>query len=202
MRNFLYMLASQSGGIWNAENYARALGVSATTIKRYLDFLEGAFLARQLPAWSVNAGKRLTKAPKVYIRDSGLLHILNRIQTPAQLPLHLIVGASWEGYVVEQISQLKPNHIDLYYYRTHQGAECDLLLVNGLEPIMAVEIKYSSNPSVPKGFYIVLDDLKLKQGHVIIPKNAPFRLNEQVQCSNLQHFLTRICRGYSIPPLE
>ena len=115
IRNFWYMLAANTGSIWTAENYAIALGVSSTTIKRYLDFMEGAFMVRQLPAWYINVGKRVVKAPKVYIRDSELLHQLNRIKSSSELPLNLIVGASWKGYVIEQIYQLKPRHLEMYY---------------------------------------------------------------------------------------
>ncbi|HEY4289156.1 MAG TPA: ATP-binding protein [Puia sp.] len=192
IRNFLYMLAAQQGGIWNAESYARALGVNANTVKRYLEFLEGAFLVRQLNAWYVNATKRLVKAPKIYLRDSGLLHILNRVPSSKQLPLQLIVGASWEGYVIEQVSQLKPEHIDLYYYRTHNGAECDLLLVSGLRPVMAVQIKYSSNPSVSRGFYTVMDDLKLDRGFVIVPEREGYKLDEKVDVGGIEYFLTEV----------
>jgi len=192
MRNFWYMLAANQGSIWSAEKYARALGVTSPTVKRYLDFMEGAFLVRSLPAWYVNANKRLVKAPKVYLRDSGLLHVLNRVHSATDLPLHLGVGASWEGYVIEQIHQHKPGHIDLYYYRTYHGAECDVLLMKGLKPVLAIEIKYSSNPSLAKGFYSVLDDLKLKHGHVIIPKEGLQQLNRQITCSGLEHFLTEV----------
>ena len=192
IRNFLYMLAAQQGGIWNAESYARALGVNGHTVKRYLEFLEGAFLIRQLNAWYVNTTKRLVKAPKIYLRDSGLLHTLNRVPSAKQLPLQLIVGASWEGYVIEQVSQLKPEHIDLYYYRTHNGAECDLLLVSGLHPVMAIEIKFSSNPSLSKGFYTVMDDLKLEKGFVIVPEGEPYQLDEKVEVGSLLHFLREI----------
>jgi len=192
IRNFLLMLAGQNGGIWNAESYARALGITGNTVKRYLAFLEGAFLLRQLNAWYINAGKRLVKSPKIYIRDSGLLHTLNRVQSAEQLPLQLIVGASWEGYVIEQVSQLKPEHIDLYYYRTQHGAECDLLLVNGLQPVMAVEIKFSSSPSLAKGFYTVMDDLKLNKGIVITPGNDPYKLDERVEVGSLMYFLTEV----------
>ena len=192
IRNFLLMLAGQNGGIWNAESYARALGITGNTVKRYLAFLEGAFLLRQLNAWYINAGKRLVKSPKIYIRDSGLLHTLNRVQSAEQLPLQLIVGASWEGYVIEQVSQLKPEHIDLYYYRTQHGAECDLLLVKGLQPVMAVEIKFSSSPSLAKGFYTVMDDLKLNKGFVITPGNDPYKLDERVEVGSLMYFLTEV----------
>lgn len=144
---------------------------------------------RQLPAWYVNAGKRLVKSPKVYLRDSGLLHTLNRINTGNELPLHLIVGSSWEGYVIEQIHQLRPRDLDLYYYRTHHGAECNLLLVDGLKPVMAIGIKYSSTPSLSKGFYTVMDDLKIKQGHIITPKEGSYRVDKQVRSGSLLQFL-------------
>ncbi len=195
MRNFWYMLAGNNGAIWSAENYARSLGVSSPTIKRYLDFMEGAFLVRQLPAWFVNTKKRLVKAPKVYLRDSGLLHTLNRIHAAKDLPLHLGLGASWEGYVIEQVHQLKPPHIDLFYYRTHHGAECDLLLVEGIKPRMAVEIKHGATPVLSKGFYNVMDDLKIRQGFVIVPLGESYPLNKQIQCSGLVKFLTEVLPG-------
>ncbi|MBC7511026.1 MAG: ATP-binding protein [Ferruginibacter sp.] len=189
IRNFWFMLAANNGGIWNSETYGRSLGISGPTIKRYLDFLEGAFLIRQLPAWFVNANKRLVKSPKVYLRDSGLLHVINRVSSVSDLPLNIGVGASWEGYVIEQIFQLKPSHIDVYYYRTHHGAECDVLLVNGITPVLAIEIKFSSNPVLSKGFYTVMEDLKLPEGWVIIPKGNPSKLHANIQCSNLHDFL-------------
>lgn len=192
IRNFWYMLAANNGSIWTAENYARALGISSTTVKRYLDFMEGAFMVRQLPAWYVNVEKRVVKAPKVYIRDSGLLHQLNRIKTSRELPLNLIVGTSWEGYVIEQIYQLKPRHLEMYYYRTHNGAECDLILVDGLVPVTAIEIKYSTSPSLSKGFYNVLDDLKIKKAFVITPSEKQYNLDDKTRVAGLAHFLKNI----------
>ena len=192
IRNFWYMLAANTGGIWTAENYARALGVSSTTIKRYLDFMEGAFMVRQLPAWYINMEKRVVKAPKVYIRDSGLLHQLNRIKSSRELPLNLIVGASWEGYVIEQIYQLKPAHLEMYYYRTHHGAECDLILVDRLKPVAAIEIKYATVPSISKGFYNVLDDLKVKRAFVITPGEKHYSIDDKTVVSGLQVFLKDI----------
>lgn len=192
IRNFWYMLASNNGGIWMAESYARALGVSGVTIKKYLDFLEGAFMIRQLSAWYVNIKKRVVKAPKVYIRDSGLLHELNRIRNSHELPLHLIVGSSWEGYVIEQIYQLKPRHLDMYYYRTHNGAECDLVLVSGIKPLAAIEIKYATTPSLSKGFYNVLDDLQVTRAFVITPGEKHYSLDEKTIVSGLQFFLENI----------
>jgi len=195
IRNFWFMLAANTGSIWTAENYGRALGVSSTTIKRYLDFMEGAFMIRQLPAWFVNVNKRVVKAPKVYIRDSGLLHQLNRIKSSSELPLSLIVGASWEGYVIEQIYQLKPRHLEMYYYRTQHGAECDVILVDGIKPVAAVEIKYANVPSLSKGFYNVLDDLQIRNAYVITPGENKYELDQKTTVSGLQFFLTNILNG-------
>lgn len=192
IRNFWYMLAANTGSIWTAENYARALGVSSTTVKRYLDFMEGAFMIRQLPAWFVNVNKRVVKAPKVYIRDSGLLHQLNRIKSSAELPLNLIVGASWEGYVIEQIYQLKPRPLEMYYYRTQHGAECDVILVDGIKPVAAIEIKYATVPSLSKGFYNVLDDLKISSAFVITPGEKQYELDEKTKVCGLQFFLKEV----------
>ena len=192
IRNFWYMLAANNGSIWTAENYARALGVSSNTIKRYLDFMEGAFMIRQLPAWYINVEKRVVKAPKVYIRDSGLLHQLNRIKKSKDLPLSLSVGASWEGYVIEQIYQLKPKHLEMYYYRTHQGAECDLILVDGLNPVIAIEIKYAVVPSLSKGFYNVLNDLKIGKAYALTPGDKKYALDEKITVCGLHFFLENI----------
>ncbi len=193
IRNFWYMLAANNGSIWTAENYARALGVTSNTIRRYLEFMEGAFMVRQLPAWYVNVEKRVTKSPKVYVRDSGLLHQLNRIRSADELPLNLMVGASWEGYVIEQIYQLKPKHLDLYYYRTHQGAECDLILVDGIKPVAAVEIKYSNSPSLSKGFYNVLEDLKIDRAYVIVPGDrGEYHLDNKTQVWGVIPFLKEV----------
>jgi len=195
IRNFWYMLAANTGSIWTAESYSKALGVSSNTIKRYLDFMEGAFMVRQLPAWYINVEKRVVKAPKVYIRDSGLLHQLNRIRSSRALPLNLIVGDSWEGYVIEQIYQLKPRHLEMYYYRTHNGAECDLILVDGLRPVVAVEIKYAAIPSLSRGFYTILEDLKIERAFVITPGEKQYALNENTTVSGLRLFLEHTLSG-------
>ena len=195
IRNFWYMLAANTGSIWTAERYSKALGVTSNTIKRYLDFMEGAFMVRQLPAWYINVEKRVVKAPKVYIRDSGLLHQLNRIRSTRELPLNLIVGDSWEGYVIEQIYQLKPRHLEMYYYRTHNGAECDLILVDGLKPVVAVEIKYAAIPSLSRGFYTILEDLKIERAFVITPGEKQYSLNETTAVSGLRFFLEHTLKG-------
>ncbi len=191
IKNFWEMLAGTQSGIWNAANYARSLGVSGPTVNKYLDLLEGAFIVRKLPAWYVNATKRLVKAPKVYIRDSGLLHYFNQIESAKDLPGHIITGASWEGYVIEEICKKLPQNVRPFYYRTHHGAEIDLILIRGLKPLAAIEVKYSSAPVVSKGFYEALDDLNNPVSYVIIPSGQSFKLAHSTKVITLEDFLIK-----------
>jgi predicted AAA+ superfamily ATPase len=188
-RNFWNLLAVGQGNIWNAESFARSLGVSAPTMLRYLEFMEGAFLVRRLPAWYINAKKRMVKAPKIYVRDSGLVHHLNHIDSINRLNASLIVGASWEGYVVEEICRQLPHHIRPYYYRTYHGAETDLVLANGIMPIACIEIKYSSSPSLKEGFYNCVEDLKTRHNYVIYAGKNTFKLSDNVVATGLASFL-------------
>jgi len=167
MQSFWSMLGNNTAQIWNANHYASALGVSNPTITRYLDLLEAGFIIRKLPSYHVSATKRLIKAPKVYVRDTGLIHRLARIHNYKSIFESLVVGSSWESYVVEQIAQLKHKDIDLYYYRTHGGAECDLVFVNGIKVVACAEIKLSRNANISKGFYVSIADLKSKKNFVI-----------------------------------
>lgn len=191
IRNFWYMLANNNGGIFNAENYARALGITGPTVMRYLHFLEGAFLIRVLNAWYVNTNKRLVKAPKVYIRDSGILHFLCGIDTKSDLPRHLTIGASWEGYVIEQIFQSLTNKNEIYFYRTHHGAEMDIVITRGITPLAVIEIKYSETPSLSRGFYTSIEDLNPKFKYVIIPEGNNYVTNDGVKVCTLSSFLTK-----------
>lgn len=131
MRKLWSMLAHLQGSILNAQKLGASLDITGTTTKRYLDYLEAAFIITRLQPYFVNIGKRLVKAPKIYINDTGILHFLLRIENEKQLTSHPNVGASWEGYVISQILYAKQNRIDMYYYRTQAGAECDLVLVRG-----------------------------------------------------------------------
>lgn len=190
LRNFWSMLAHTNGNIWNAEVFARSLGVSSTTVVRYLGFLEGGYICRKLTPWFVNAKKRLVKSPKVYIRDTGILHRLLSIPDYDALLGHPAVGGSWEGYVIEQIFQRKPQEIDLFYYRTQAGAECDLVLVKGITPVACLEIKLSNTPSVSKGFISCTIDLQPKYKYIITPESDTFITQHDVCITNLYHFLT------------
>ncbi len=189
MKNFWSMLAHANGNIWNAETFARSLGIAATTVNRYADYLEAAFIIHRLPAYFMNAKKRLVKAPKVYIRDSGLLHRLVDVQHATDLLGNLIVGASWEGYAVEQLYQNAPSTIRLFYYRTHAGAECDLVLVKGVKVVACIEIKFSNSPTVSKGFFESIKDLKPKYKFVITPSSDEYPYKEGIITTSLFKFL-------------
>lgn len=189
MRNFWTMLAHNNGAIWNAENYARSLGVTAPTVNRYLDFLEAAFIIHRLPAFFQNVKKRLVKAPKIYLQDTGVLHRLLRIADSEHLQGNPIVGASWEGYIVEQIFQLKNDTLDMYFYRTQDGAECDVVLAKAHKPIACIEIKYSNAPDVSKGFYLSADALKSKKNFVITPGSDTYMIKNHTMVCSIKKFL-------------
>lgn len=169
LRRFWTMLAHLHGQLWNASRIAASMELSAPTIQRYLDILEDTFIVRQLRPYLVNIGKRLVKSPKVYVRDSGLVHALLGIETSEDLAAHPALGASWEGFVIAQILALMPDGWQAFYYRTGAGAEIDLVLVDRRQEITAVEIKYSSAPQPPKGFRIACDDLGCRKRFVVYP---------------------------------
>ncbi len=185
------MLAHAHGGIWSGETFARSLGVSAPTVNRYLDFMEGAFLVRKLQPWFSNAKKRLVKSPKVYVRCTGILHKLLDIRSYDALQGHPVIGASWEGYVIEQIAALVPDDVDLYFYRTQNGAECDLVLAIGLKIVACIEIKYSDAPTVSKGFYNCIEDLESASNFVITPNSDDYPKSDNIRVCSLSDFITK-----------
>jgi len=191
IRRVLSMLSHTNGNVWNAEMLARSLGITAPTVNRYIDFLEGAFLVHRLPAFYVNTRKRLVKAPKVYIKDSGLLHQLSNLANMLSLKGHPVVGSSWEGYVVEQVKRLKPPGTDLYYYRTQAGAECDIVIAKGVHPIACAEIKLNNAPVLSKGNYQSFIDLKTKKNFVVVPSVDEYKTKEGIVICNIETFLIK-----------
>lgn len=179
LQRFWTMLAHFHGQIWNAAELARSMGVSETTVRRYLDLLEGVFMVRQLQPWHANLKKRQVKSPKVYFRDSGLLHQLLGIRSEADLLLHPRLGASWEGYVVEEIIKLlQPD--EAWFWATHAGAVLDLLLVrNGRR--VGVEIKRMDAPRLTPSMRIALDDLALDKLVVLYPGERSYPLAQRVE---------------------
>jgi uncharacterized protein len=191
MRKLWQMLAHVHGNILNAENLGNSLDITGTTLKRYIDFLEGAFIVRRLPPYFINLGKRLVKAPKIYIGDSGILHFLLALHSEKELVNHPGLGASWEGYVISQIAYAKNTRLDIYYYRTHAGAECDLLLTRGHEVKAAIEIKYGKSPAVTKGFYQSVADLKSKNNFIITPLETDYLSKDGVRRVGLTQFINK-----------
>ena len=181
LRRFWQMLAHWQGQLWNASTIAKSLGVTSPTVKRYLDLLEDTFMLRQLAPYFANAKKRLVKSPKVYLRDSGLLHALLRIQDFDDLIGHPSVGASWEGWVIEQILGIAPESWGKSFYRTAAGAEIDLLLEPGRQrPMIALEVKYSRAPQPSRGFWTAIEDLQPARGFVIYPGNEYYPIRPGV----------------------
>ena len=188
LRRFWSMVAHYHGQTWNAAELARALAVNEATVRRYLDLLTGVFMVRQLPPWFENLGKRQVKAPKIYVRDSGLLHTLLGIATPRDLEHHPKVGASWEGYAVEEVLKaLQPD--DAYYWATHNGAEIDLVLFKSGRRI-GVECKRSDAPSLTPSMRTALSDLKLDKLFVVYPGERRYRLTKQVEVVPLAELVT------------
>jgi len=165
------------------------LGMATKTVNRYLDLLEGGFMTRRLQPWFVNIGKRLTKSPKTYLRDSGMLHALLRIPSLETLIGHPVCGASWEGYAIEQIIRTVGSRWEFYFYRTQQGAEIDLMLVTPTGKKVAVEVKFSNAPQVSKGFYLSLEDVKCDHAYVVVPDTSPFQKPNNVTVCGLRSFL-------------
>ena len=183
VRRFLSMVAHCHGQTWNSSAIAGSMQVAHTTTRRYLDLLTGAYLIRQLPAWFENVGKRQVKAPKAYIRDSGLLHALLGVQTIGELAGHPKLGASWEGFVVETLLSRCPE-ADAYFWGTHAGAELDLLLVRG-ERRLGFEIRYTESPHTTKAMHVALETLKLEALYVVYPGQHQFPLTERCEAISL-----------------
>jgi predicted AAA+ superfamily ATPase len=176
--HFWTMLAHYHGNIWNAAAPAHSLGVSVPTVRRYLDLLSGLFMMRQLEPWHENLSKRQVKAPKVYLRDSGLLHQLLGIRSLQELLAHPKCGASWEGYVVEQtLALIQPDEV--YFWATHTGAELDLLLFKDGRRL-GVEIKRADAPALTPSMRIALRDLRLDYLIVLYPGSRRYELTERV----------------------
>lgn len=188
LRRFWNMLAHYHGHIWNASEFARAFGVSDTTVRRYLDILSSTFLVYQLPAWHENVSKRQVKAPKVYITDTGILHALLNIRGKDDLLFHPKVGASWEGFIVNQIISLTSDSYEHFFWSTHAGAELDLLLVKGRKRI-GWEIKFTSSPQVTKSMKIALDDLKLNILYVIHAGDDNYPLTKKIYALSAKKML-------------
>ena len=188
VRRFWTMLAHYHAQTWNAAELARALGASETTARHYLDLLCGTFLVRRLPPWHTNLGKRELKAPKVYVRDTGLLHALLGLRTRAELLSHPKLGASWEGFALEQTLAVCGAH-DAWFWATHNGAELDLLLQRKGRA-WGVEFKVGDAPAMTKSLHIALADLKLERAWIVHPGTRRYPVHEKVEALPLGEIAT------------
>lgn len=181
MRRFWSMLAHHHAQLWNASEIGRSFGVADTTVRNYLDKLTDALVLRQLKAWHENLGKRQVKSPKIFIRDSGLLHALLNLPTKRDIEGHPKLGASWEGFIIDQlVQQLGVNPEETYHWRTHQGAELDLLVVRG-GLRLGFEVKRTVAPTLTPSMRSAMHDLKLKSLTVVHAGDQTFPLSKQVQ---------------------
>ncbi|MHB1656578.1 MAG: ATP-binding protein [Burkholderiales bacterium] len=181
LRRFWSMLAHHQGGLLNTAQFARNLGVDAKTAASYLDLLVDLLLVRRLPPWHANLGKRLVKSPKVYVRDSGLVHALLNIPDKESLLAHPVVGQSWECFVIENLITSMPDGMQAYFYRSNAGAEIDLLLANPNGELWAIEIKRSLAPKLERGFYIACADLKPTRKFVVYPGAERYRIAADIE---------------------
>ena len=179
MLRFWRMMAHYHARLWNAAEPARSFGIGETTVRQYLDYLTQTFMVRQLQPWHENLGKRQVKAPKIYFRDSGLLHSLMGVKTLPDLLAHPLCGASWEGFALEQVLRIaRPD--EAYFWATHQGAELDLLMLRGSERV-GVEFKRADAPRVTPSMRIAARDLKLDALYVVYPGLHRYQIGDGVE---------------------
>ena len=167
LRRFWTMLAHSQGGLWNAASLARSLAVDGKTVARYVDLLADLLLVRRLPPFHANVRKRLAKSPKVYVRDSGIVHALLRLDDLESVLGHPIAGASWEGFVVETLLRAAPERTQASFYRTASGVEIDLVLELPGARVWAIEIKRGLAPAVSRGFRVALDDVQPDRAFIV-----------------------------------
>jgi hypothetical protein len=176
LRHLWMMLAHYHGQLWNASEVARSLGESHPTVKRHLDILTGALVVRQLQPWHENLGKRQVRSPKIYVRDTGILHALLGIDAFRGLEGHPKLGASWEGFVVEEVIR-RVGERNAYFWATQSGAELDILITAGGKRF-GVEVKYADAPGLTKSMRIAREDLGLRRLLVVYPGSQPYDLDE------------------------
>lgn len=188
LHRFWAMLANSHAQVWRAAPIASSLGISEPTARKYLDIFTGVFMVRQLQPWHVNIKKRQIKSPKVYIRDTGILHSFLDLKTEAEILRHPACGASWEGFVMEEVIRLvEPG--DVYFWGTHQGAEIDLVFFKGGR-MYGVEIKRSDAPAMTPSMRFALEDLKLERITVIYPGRKRYPLHRKIEVVPWDEILT------------
>jgi len=192
MQRLFQMTAHVHGGVLNKSTLANSLGISQPSVSSYIDILAGAFMVHLLQPYHLNVGKRLVKSPKLYLCDSGLLHALLFLSNYNTLLGHPQSGNSWEGYVIEEIIKATGQAWQYYFYRTHNGAECDLFCITGNGKRIAIEIKLTNSPSISKGFFQSIADLEPDVSYVITPDVMPYTQKDGITITGLEWFLRDI----------
>lgn len=192
LRRFWVMLAHTQGGLLNAAALARGLGVDNKTVTRYLDLMVDLLLVRRLTPWRRNVGKRLVKSPKVYVRDSGIVHALLGLGSKEDVIGHPVVGMSWEGFVTETLLSVAPSRTEASFYRASGGAEIDLILtLPGREP-WAIEIKRSLDPRPRRGFHSACEDVRPEAKFVVYPGEEQFKIAEDVEAVTVVNLANQV----------
>jgi predicted AAA+ superfamily ATPase len=189
------MLAYSQGGLLNAAKLGASLSLTGRTISNYIDLLSDLLMVRRLPAWHANTKKRLVKSPRVYVRDSGLVHALLGLETFDRLAGNPVLGASWEGFVIENLLALAPDRTHAGFYRTSAGAEIDLILhLPGQRKPWAIEIKYGLSPKPSRGFHQAIEDLEIEKAFVVYSGDERFPLSKSTEAISLRELSTELQR--------
>ncbi len=192
LRRFWTMLAHDQAGLMNAARLAQGLGVSGQTVGRYLDLLVDLLLVRRLAPWRSNVGKRMVKSPRVFVRDSGIVHALLGLETLDDVLGHPVAGAGWEGYVIENLLSVAPTNVRAGFYRTSAGAEIDLVLAIPKRGLWAIEIKRSLAPRPLKGFWLACEDLRPDASFVVYPGTERFPLGDGLEATGLADIMNQL----------
>lgn len=192
LRRLWIMLAHSQGGLFNASKLATSLNLSSHTVSRYTDLMNDLFLVRKIAPWSANIGKRLVKSPKVYVRDSGILHALLGIKTFEELLVHPVFGMSWEGYVIDHLISFLPMGSECYFYRTARGAEIDLIIISPDGSKNAIEIKHSADSTPARGFYEACQDIDPDFKYMVYNGDEEFPMKNGVTAIGLKALMQKI----------
>ena len=192
IEKLLQMLASIHGELLNESMIAKSLGVTVASVGRYIDFLENSYLIRRLYSYHSNIRKRLVKTPKVYFRDTGLLHRLLSVYEISELYGNIMAGNSFEGYVIQQITANLNENIKPYFYRTADGAEMDLVLIKGTKAFVSIQIKLSNAPKVSRGNRVSINDLQTKHNFVVTPSASSYPLDNDIIVTDLKHIFVQL----------
>ena len=195
LRRFLTMLAHSQGGLLNAADLARSLAVDGKTVARYLELFQSLLLVRLLPSYHTNIAKRLVKGPKLYIRDSGLVHCLLDLQDSDSILSHPVSGRSWEGFVIENLVSRAPDSVTPYFFRTAAGAEVDLLLTMPGSKLWAIEIKRGLAPKLDKGFHHALDDLQPDRSFVVYSGVDRYGKTQDIEAISLADMMRELSQA-------